>query len=85
MPAVFKSEQIIKKWGNGLGIGISAAAAKAAHLTPGVRVSIEVSEDGSLWVKSTAKLSLAQKLKLYDPELHGGEVDTGGLLGKERF
>jgi Lrp/AsnC family leucine-responsive transcriptional regulator len=40
---------------------------------------------GSMTIESKAKLSLAQKLKPYDPELHSGEVDTGGLVGKERF
>lgn len=85
MASVYSSEQTVKKWGNGLGISISAAAARAAHLTPGMQVSLEISDDGALTVRSKAKLSLAQKLKLYDPVVHGGEVSTGGLVGKEKF
>ena len=35
--------------------------------------------------KSRPRLTLSQKLKLYDAAVHGGEVSTGGLVGKERF
>jgi antitoxin MazE len=31
------------------------------------------------------KLSLAQKLKAFDPEVHGGEAMASGLLGAEKF
>lgn len=85
MTAVFKGNQVVKKWGNGLGISISSAAARAAHLVPGTQVTLEVLPDGELIVKTKSRLSLQQKLKLYDPSVHGGEFHTGGPLGAERF
>jgi antitoxin MazE len=83
--AIFRGEQLVKEWGNGLGIRVTAAAARAAHLAPGTPITLEVSDDGTLTVKSRPRLTLSQKLKLYDAAVHGGEVSTGGLVGKERF
>ncbi len=85
MTAVFKGSQVVKKWGNGLGISISSSAARAAHLAPGTQVSVEVLPGGDLVVKTKSRLSLQQKLKLYDRSIHGGEFGTGTPLGAERF
>lgn len=42
---------------------------------------------GGALVRATAKrkLTLAQKLKAFDPKLHGGEVMATGPIGVERF
>ena len=79
-------EQTLKSWGNGLGVRITAPIAKAAQLSPGTPVKIEVVKNGLL-VRTAGKpkLTLAQKLKAYDPQLHSGEVSDGGRIGAEVF
>ena len=79
-------EQTIKTWGNGLGVRIAAPIAKAARLSPGTPVKVEVVKNGLL-VRTVGKpkLTLAQKLKAFDPQLHSGEVSDGGRIGAEVF
>jgi antitoxin MazE len=36
-------------------------------------------------VAGKPKLTLAQKLKQFDPQVHGGEAMPSGLFGKEVF
>jgi antitoxin MazE len=49
-------------------------------------ITVEVVEGGIfLRVAGEAKLSLAQKLKAFDPSKHGGEVMGAGRLGAELF
>lgn len=79
-------EQTVKTWGNGLGVRITAPIAKAARLSPGTPVKVEVVKNGLL-VRTVGKpkLTLAQKLKAFDPQLHSGEVSDGGRIGAEVF
>lgn len=83
---ILKTEQTVKVWGNGLAIRITGPLAKAAHLANGVPVTIEV-DGGILIVRPSGrpKLSLAEKLKLFDPAVHGGEVMAAGRIGAEVF
>lgn len=84
MAPALKVEQTIQEWGNGLGVRITSPVAKAAHLSQGVPISVEVVKNGVLLrVVGKPKLSLSQKLKAYDPEQHGGEVMTDEPIGKE--
>ena len=78
--------QVIQEWGNGLAVRITAPVAKAAKLTRGQPVTIEVVEQGVL-IRSTGKprLTLAQKLKAFDPKSHGGEAMISGRVGREVF
>jgi len=86
MASAVKVEQTVQEWGNGLGVRITAPIAKAAHLARGVPVTVEVVEGGVLVrVTGRPKLTLAQKLKAFDPQLHGGEVMTSGRVGAEVF
>ena len=81
-----KAEQTIQEWGNGLAVRLIAPAARAAHLVRGMPVTVEVVEGGIfLRVSGSPKLSLAQKLKAFDPPKHGGEAMTTGRLGAELF
>ena len=81
-----KVEQTVQEWGNGLGVRITAPIAKAAHLARGVPVTVEVVEAGVLVrVTGRAKLTLAQKLKVFDPKLHGSEAMASGRVGAEIF
>lgn len=78
--------QVIQEWGNGLAVRITAPVAKAAKLTRGQPVTIEVVEQGVL-IRSAGKprLTLAQKLKAFDPKIHGGEAMVSGRIGREIF
>ena len=81
-----KVEQTVQEWGNGLGVRITAPVAKAAHLARGVPVTVEVVEGGVLVrVAGKPKLTLAQKLKAFDPKLHGGEAMPSARVGVEVF
>lgn len=79
-------DQTIQGWGNGLGIRITAPLAKAAHVARGTPIKVEVVEDGFfVRVAGKPRLTLAQKLKAFDPEIHGGELMAGGRVGAEAF
>ncbi len=86
MAPVVKAEQTVQEWGNGLGVRITAAVAKAAHFARGLPVSVEVVPEGIL-VRAAGKpkLTLEQKLKAFEPALHGGEAVADGRVGREVF
>ena len=48
MASTVKVEQKVQEWGNGLGVRITAAVAKAAHFARGLPVTVEVVKDGIL-------------------------------------
>jgi len=84
MAPALKVEQTIQEWGNGLGVRITSPVAKAAHLSQGVPISVEVVKNGVLLrVVGKPKLSLSQKLKAFDPEQHSGEIMNSAPIGKE--
>jgi antitoxin MazE len=86
MKGMIAAEQTVQAWGNGLGLRITAPIAKAAHVARGTPIKVEVVEGGFfVRVSGKPKLSLAQKLKQFDPQMHGGEVMSSGLVGKEVF
>lgn len=82
--AALTANQVIQEWGNGLGIRITAPVAKAAHFERGVPVRIEVVEGGVfLRVVGKPRLTLEQRLKLFDPTIHSGEVMAVKPIGAE--
>ena len=84
MAPVLKVNQIVQEWGNGLGVRITSPVAKAAHLSQGMPISVEVVKNGVLLrVVGKPKLSLSQKLKAFDPNQHGGEAMVSQAIGKE--
>ncbi len=86
MKGMIAAEQVVQEWGNGLGVRITAPIAKAAHLARGTPVHVEVVEGGFfVRVAGKPKLTLAQKLKQFEPHLHGGEVMASARVGKEVF
>lgn len=86
MTAIICAEQTIQEWGNGLAVRITAPVAKAAHFALGQPIRVEVVEEGILLrVIGEPKLTLAQKLKAFDPAVHGGEAMASGLVGTEVF
>lgn len=75
MEANVVSEQTVQEWGNGLGVRITAPVAKAARLVRGMPIRLEVVEEGVLLrVTGKPRLTLAQKLKEFDPAVHGGDI-----------
>jgi antitoxin MazE len=67
-------------------VRITAPIAKAAHVAQGTPIQVEVVEGGFfVRVSGKPKLSLAQKLKQFDPQVHGGEAMATGRVGKEVF
>lgn len=81
-----KSKPTVQVWGNSMAVRIPKRIAVQVHLSVGQPVEFKV-VDGSVVVTPAGKpkLSLEQLLKKFDPAIHGGEVDTGGLVGAERF
>lgn len=76
----------IQQWGNSLAVRIPAAIARSARFAVGQPVEVTV-QDTSVVVKPVGepKLTLAQKLALFDPAKHGGEVMATGRVGVEEF
>ncbi|MDQ6639024.1 MAG: AbrB/MazE/SpoVT family DNA-binding domain-containing protein [Pseudomonadota bacterium] len=76
----------IKLWGNSLGVRLPAAVARAANLHVDQRVKIAV-EDGKVVITPHLgrRLSLADRLALYDPARHGGEAMASERVGTERW
>lgn len=86
MQTAIAADQTIQEWGNGLGVRITAPIAKAARFARGLPVRVEVVE-GGVFIRTAGKpkLTLAQKLKSFDPVVHGGEVMATGRVGAEVF
>lgn len=79
-------DQTVQEWGNGLAVRITAKVAKAARFSRGQPIKVEV-VDGGVFLRAAGKpkLTLAQKLKAFDPVMHGGEVMASGRIGAELF
>lgn len=81
-----KAEQTVQQWGNGLAVRLTAPVARAAGVVQGATVTVEVVDEGVLLrVTGKARRTLAQKLRAFDPAVHGGEVGNGGRVGAEVF
>ncbi len=74
----------IKPWGNNLGVRLPAAVARAAQLHANQRVHITV-EDGRVIITPMRDQpsTLAQRLALFDPAVHGGEAMAVQPVGRE--
>jgi len=81
-----EAELDIKQWGNNLGVRLPAAVARAAKLRADQRVRISVrGRQVVITPVDAAPLTLAQRLALFDPARHGGEVMSAPLEGAERW
>lgn len=78
--------QIVQKWGNGLTVRITDQVARAAHIRRGTLIQLEVVEGGVfLRTAGKARLTLAQKLKAFEPAKHRGEAMVSERVGAEVF
>ena len=74
----------LQMWGNSLAVRIPSAIARTAKLLPGQPVEISVEELGVLIVPVGGRdLTLAERLRQFDPSLHGGEAMVARRLGHE--
>src|ERR1700721_38060 len=65
----------VQKWGNSLAVRIPAALARSAHFQLGTPVELEVHKVGIVVrVTGKPKLTLEERLDLFDPSKHGGEA-----------
>jgi antitoxin MazE len=79
-------DQIVEEWGIGLGVRITEPVAKAAHFVRGLPIKVEVVEGGILLrAIGKPKLTLTQKLKVFNPSIHSGELMASGRIGAEDF
>ena len=76
----------IKQWGNNLGVRLPAAVAREAHLHVHQRVRVSV-QGGNVVITPVTDVpaTLAQRLALFDPTRHGGEVMINQPVGAERW
>ena len=76
----------IQQWGNSLAVRIPAGIARSAKFSVGQPVEVTVDESGiTVRAVGKPKLSLAQKLALFDPAIHGGEVMAAAPVGGEEM
>ncbi len=74
----------ISPWGNSHGIRLSRELMQAMHITPDAQLHVQVIAPGRLELRVKPKtLTLAQKLKAYDPAIHGGELLVDVAVGAE--
>lgn len=85
-PVIASANQVVQQWGNGLAVRLTAKIAKAAHLAVGQPVTVEVVKGGVLLRPAgNPRLTLEQKIKLFDRSKHGGEVVADAPVGREIF
>lgn len=74
----------ISPWGNSHGIRLSRELMQAMDITPDTPLQVQVIAPGRLELRAKPKtLTLAQKLKAYDPAIHGGEMMADVAVGAE--
>lgn len=81
-----KSILSVQKWGNSLAVRIPATIARRVHFHIGTQVELSVDKENVI-VKPTGKqkLTLQERLDLFDSVKHGGEIMASKRLGKENF
>lgn len=81
---MFSNTLSITPWGNSHGIRLSRELMLAMGITPDTPLQAIVLAKGRLELRAKpSRLTLAEKLKLYDPVIHGGELMADGPVGHE--
>ena len=74
----------ITPWGNSHGIQLSRELMLAMGITPDTPLEAVVVAKGRLELRAkSSRLTLAEKLKCYDPAVHGGELIADDPVGHE--
>jgi antitoxin MazE len=74
----------LQQWGNSLAVRIPSMVAKAVGFKVGQPVEVSI-QDSAVLVTCIGipRLTLAQKLALFEPARHGGEVMATERIGRE--
>lgn len=74
----------VQRWGNSLAVRIPSSVAKSAGFRVGLPVAVSA-KDSTVFVAPAGepRLTLRQKLALFDPERHGGEAMVTVRVGQE--
>jgi antitoxin MazE len=74
----------ITPWGNSHGIRLSRELMQSLGVSPDTQLQARVVGKGQLELRAAPqRKSLAEKLKAYDPAVHGSEINDGGTVGAE--
>jgi antitoxin MazE len=74
----------ISPWGNSHGLRLSRELMQAMGITPETELEVTRVAQGRLELRAKVKRkTLAQKLKAFDPALHGGELCADAPVGAE--
>jgi antitoxin MazE len=74
----------LQQWGNSLAVRIPSAVAKSVGFKVGQPVEVSAQESAVLVTAlGEPRLTLAQKLALFDPERHAGEAMATTPVGSE--
>jgi antitoxin MazE len=80
------SDTQVSKWGNSLAVRIPQNVAKEARLAEGDRVTLDLTTDGSIVVRSTRrKYDLRQLVSKITSKNRHSEIDWGPPVGKESW
>jgi antitoxin MazE len=74
----------VQQWGNSLAVRIPSVVAKSVGFKVGQPVEVSA-RDAAVLVRPIGepRLTLAQKLALFDPDRHGGEAMATTRIGRE--
>lgn len=76
----------VQQWGNSLAVRIPASIARSAHFQLGTTVEIALQEVGiAVRPLGQRKLTLDERLEKFDSKKHGGEFQSSGRIGTEKF
>jgi antitoxin MazE len=74
----------LQRWGNSLAVRIPSSVAKSAGFRVGLPVAVSAEDSAVLVVAAgEPRLTLKQKLALFDRERHGGEAMATVRVGSE--
>lgn len=74
----------IQRWGNSLAVRIPSDVARSAKLTAGQPVEVSVQEVGVAIIPiGEREMTLPERLRAFDPDLHGGEAMITSRTGNE--
>ena len=76
----------VSRWGNSLAVRIPQAIAKEARLADGDRVTLDISADGSIVLRTTRrKYELQDLVSGISKRNRHSEVDWGAPVGRESW
>lgn len=80
-----KAELTLQNWGNNLAVRVPAAVACEARLVRGQLVIVEAMDDRIVARPQgrLARMTIEQRVKAFDPKIHGGEAMRDAPRGVE--